>query len=138
MFSKANIISTIVTTIWGFAGGYLLWGLVGDPFMEDHFGSATGIMREVPDMVHLILGCLVQGFAFSTIYRKWGGGTYSASNGLNFGLWVAILIGLGGGLIDFATSNMLDITGTFANALIYLVFFLIMGALVGLIYNKSS
>jgi hypothetical protein len=26
MFSKANVTSTILTTIWGFFGGYLLWG----------------------------------------------------------------------------------------------------------------
>jgi len=138
MFSKANIISTIVATIWGVGGGFLLWGLVGDPFMKDHLGSATGIMKETPDMFHLVLGCLIQGFAFSTIYGKWAGGTYTASNGLNFGLWVAVLIGLGGGVIDFATSNMLDITGTMANALIYLIFFLIMGVLSGFIYSKSS
>jgi hypothetical protein len=138
MFSKANIISTIVTTIWGFAGGYLLWGLVGDPYLQDHLGSATGVMKEMPDMLHLVLGTLIQGFAFSTIYSKWANGTFSASNGLNFGLWIAILIGIGGGLINFATSNMLDLTGTLANAVIYIIFFVVMGALAGLVYNKAS
>ena len=86
MFSKANIISTIVTTIWGFAGGYLLWGLVGDPYLQGDLGSANGLMKEMPDMLHLVLGCLVQGFAFSTLYGKWANGTFNASNGLNFGL----------------------------------------------------
>lgn len=138
MFSKANIISTIVTTIWGFAGGYLLWGLVGDPYLQDHLGSATGVMKEMPDMLHLVLGCLIQGFAFSTIYGKWANGTFNASNGLNFGLWIAILIGVGEGLINFATSNMLDLTGTLANAVIYIIFYVVMGALAGLVYNKAG
>ena len=138
MFSKANIISSIVTTIWGFAGGYLLWGLIGDPLLADHMGSATGLMKDPPDMVHLGIGTLIQGFAFSALYGKWANGTFSAANGLNFGLWFAILVGLGAGLINFATSNMLDITGTFMNALIYAVFFIVMGALAGLVYKKAS
>ena len=29
-------------------------------------------------------------------------------------------------------------TGTMANAVIYIVFFLVMGALAGLVYNKAS
>ncbi len=138
MFSKANIISTLITTIWGFAGGYLLWGVIGDPYLADHLGSASGVMKEMPDMVYLVLGCLFQGFAFSTIYGKWGNGAYGASNGISFGLWVGILVGLGGGIIGYATGNILDMTGTLTNAGIYIVFYLVMGALAGLIYSKAS
>ena len=138
MFSKANIISTIVTAIWGMAGGFFLWGILGDLLMNDYLGSATGLMKDPPDMVHLALGTLIQGFAFSAIYGKWANGTFSAANGFSFGLWTAILIGLGAGLINFATSNMLDITGTFINTGIYIVFFAIMGVLAGIVYKKTS
>jgi len=48
------------------------------------------------------------------------------------------LAGIGGGLINYATSNILDITGTSINAVIYIVFFAIMGAFVGLVYEKVS
>jgi hypothetical protein len=138
MFSKSNIISTIVAAIWGFAGGYLLWGIIGEPIMADYMGSATGVMKEMPDMFHLALGCLVQGFVFSLIYSKWANGNYSAGNGINFGIWLGVLVGIGGGLIDFATGNILDLTGTIINAVIYIVFFAVMGALVGLVYRKTS
>jgi hypothetical protein len=50
-------------------------------------------------------------------------------------VWVGILVGLGNSIIDYATSNMLDMTGAL-NALINIVFFAVMGFLVGLIYNK--
>lgn len=138
MFSKANIISTIVATIWGFAGGYLLWGILADPILQDHIGSATGIMKDPPDFIHLLIGCLIQAFAFSTIYSKWANGNFSAGNGLNLGVWVGVLMGLGSGLINFATSNMLDLTGTLLNGVIYIVFFAVMGLLVGSVYNKTS
>ena len=138
MFSKANIISTIVATVWGVAGGYLLWGVVGDPLLMDHLGSASGVMKEMPDMLHLTLGCLIQGLIFSAIYGKWANGTYGASNGLTYGALVGILVGFGGGLINFATGNMLDLTGTLLNGVIYIVFFAVMGALAGLVYQKFA
>ncbi len=138
MFTKSSTISTIVATIWGFAGGYLLWGILADPLLQDHLGSAAGVMKDPPDFIHLLIGCLIQAFAFTTIYSKWANGKFSAMNGLNLGIWVGVLMGLGSGLINFATSNMLDLPGTLINAVIYIVFFGVMGLLVGLIYNKTT
>jgi hypothetical protein len=34
MFSKSNLISTLVTAIWGFFGGWLLWGIIGGPHVK--------------------------------------------------------------------------------------------------------
>jgi len=136
MFSKANVTSTILTAIWGFCGGYLLWGYLSVDFFNDHLGSATGVMKEVPDMIYLILGCLINGFAFSTIYGKWANGKFSAGSGISFGIWIAILMGLGEGLIDYSTSNILDLTGMMANVIIWIVFLGIMGLIAGLAYNK--
>jgi len=138
MFSKSNLISTIVTAIWSFMGGYLLWGIIGDPFLQDHLGSATGLMKDTVDFMHLAIGCLIQGFIFSYIYSKWGNSSYSFGNGLNFGIWIGLFAGFGNGIIDYATSNMLDLTGTIVNGLIYVIFFAIMGALAGLIYKSTS
>jgi len=137
MFSKANLISTLVATVWGVGGGFLLWGIVGDPLMADHM-LMDGLMKDPPDMMYLVLGCLVQGFAFSTIYGKTGEGNYGAASGVKYGAFVALLIGLGGGLINYATGNLMDLTGVFMNFVIYLVFFVVMGLLTGLIYNKMS
>ena len=138
MFSKANVTSTILTTIWGFFGGYLLWGYLSVDFFNDHLGSATGVMKEVPDMVYLVLGCLINGFAFSTIYGKWANGKFSIGSGISFGFWIAILMGIGEGLIDYSTSNILDLTGMLANALIWIVFLGLMGLIAGMAYNKFN
>ncbi len=138
MFSKSNLISTIVTAIWSCMGGFLLWGVLIDPFLQGHLGSATGLMKEPIDVMYLVIGCVIQGFAFSTIYSKWGSNEYSAGNGLTFGIWVGILAGFGNGLIDYATSNMLDLTGALTNGLIYVVFFAIMGAIAGIVFKMTS
>lgn len=136
MFSKANLISTIVATVWGMAGGFLLWGIIADPIMKDDM--MPGLMREMPDMFHLAIGTLIQAFGFSSIYRKFGEGNYGIKSGLSMGLLTAIMIGAGEKLVDFATSNMLNFHGTIINFFVYLVFFGIMGLLVGLIYQRFS
>ncbi len=138
MFSKSNLISTLATAIWSCMGGFLLWGIIVDPFLQSHLGSATGLMKEPIDVLFLIIGCVIQGFAFSFIYSKWSQNNYSAGNGLSFGIWIGILAGFGNGMIDYATSNMLDLTGSLANALVYIVFFAIMGAIAGTVFKMTS
>jgi len=138
MFSKANLTSTIATALWGYFGGWLLWGILSVDFFKDHLGSATGVMKEVPDMMYLVAGCLIFAFAFSTLYGKWSSGDYNAGSGVTFGVWLAVLLGLGEGLIDYSTSNVLDLTGTLGGVGIYLVFLAVMGLLAGVVYKKMS
>ncbi len=138
MFSKTNLISTLVTTAWSVLGGFLLWGLIADPFFQDHLGTATGTMKEAPDFVPIIIGSLFGGFAFSTLYSKWARGAHSLGQGAQFGVWIGILVGLGDRVIEYGVANLLDKTGTIVNALIYIIFFLIMGVLASLVYGKMS
>lgn len=137
MFSKANLTSTIVNTIWGAGGGFLLWGMLADPYLSDHVVT-SGLMKDPPDMVYLVVGCFIQAFGFSAIYGKYGSGNYGASSGISMGVLAAIMVGLGEGLIDHATANILNLQGTMVNFVVYLVFFGIMGLLAGVIYKKMS
>ena len=136
MFSKANLVSTVVTAIWGLGGGFLLWGIIAAPLMADNM--MAGILRTAPDMFHLALGCFIQAFGFSTIYSKYGARIYGAKSDLSMGIMVGIMLGAGEKLIDFATSNMVDFEGTLINFVIYLIFFGISGLLAGLIYKKLA
>lgn len=136
MFSKINLVSTLVTTIWGFMGGYLLWGILADSFLNSHLGTATGVGKEVPEWGFLALGCLIQAFVFSSIFKQLGGDHYNTEGGLKYGILVGVLVGYGNEIINYATTNVLDMTGALANGAIYVVFYAIMGVLAGLIYNK--
>jgi len=138
MFSKTNLISTLVTALWGYFGGFLFWGYLSVDFFNDHLGSSTGVMKDPPDMLYLIIGCIINAFIFSTLYSKWANNNYSSGSGLSFGILLAILMGLGEGLINYSTSNVLDLTGTFANFGIYLVFLGVMGILAGTVYKKVN
>jgi thiamine transporter ThiT len=136
MFTKTNLISTIVAAIWSFMGGFLFWGILAEDFMNNHLGTATGMGKEMPDFGLLAFGCLVQAFAFSSIFRNWGSDSYTPMDGLKYGIWAGILVGFGHGLINHATTNFLDMTGSVVNGFIYVVFYAVMGLLVGWIYKK--
>lgn len=136
MFSKKNLLSTIVAAIWGLMGGYLLWGILADSFLNSHLGAAAGVGKEMPEWGLLALGCLIQAFVFSSIFKNWGVDNHTSSNGLKFGVLIGALVGFGNELINHATTNVFDITGALVNGLIYILFFAIMGFLVGLVYNK--
>lgn len=135
MLSKTNLIATLVTGIWSFFGGYLLWGFLVDPFLKEHSAS-TDLVKETPDFLFLVIGCLLSAFAFCTIYSKWARGYHKTSSGLNFGLWIGIFTGFGSGIISYATANMLDLTGTMINGVTYIVFFVVMGMLASFVYDK--
>lgn len=137
MFSKSNLLSTLVAAVWSLLGGWLLWGIVADPILAEHL-TTEGIMKETPDFMYLTIGCIIQGFILSTIYGRWGNGIYGASTGLKFGFWIGLLGGFGEGFINFATSNMLDLQGTLINAVVYIVFYAIMGLLIGFVYQKTQ
>ena len=137
MFSKSNLISTVVTAIWAYLGGWILWGMLMDATLKEHLVT-QGLIRDMPDMAHLIVGCIIVAFSFSTLYSKWGSGNYGIGSGLVFGVWIAILIGFGLGLVNMATMNYLDITGTLLDGGIYIVFMGIMGLLAGLVYQKTT
>ena len=138
MFSKTNLMAYFVTALWAYFGGFLIWGIIGDPLLENHLGSATGLMKDVPDHLHLVLGCVILAIIFCIIYHKWARGHHNASHGAQFGLLLGLLAGFGSGLIDYSTSNMLVFSGFFINAIMYLVYYIIMGIIASLIYKKFT
>ena len=135
MFSKTNLISTLATAVWGYLGGWILWGMIADPLLAN-YNMAGNLMKEMPDMFHLILGCILVGFFFSYIYRRFARESYGPGSGIHYGILVGLLIGLGEGLINMSVMNMLDFTGTMINAMTYVVFYAIMGAIAGIVYQK--
>ncbi len=136
MFTKTNLISTIIAGIWSFMGGYLLWGILADDFMNNHLGSAVGMGKEVPEFGILALGCFIQAFILSTIYGKWIATSNTSNSALQYGVLIGIFVGFGNGLINYATSNFLDMTGALVNGLIYILFYTVMAFIISFIYKK--
>lgn len=138
MFTKANLISTLVTTLWSYFGGYFLWGIVVAPLMEGHIGRAIGVWKETPNHLYLILGCVIFAFAFSTIYSRLYGVGHRLSRGVVFGAWIGVLLGFGGGMINLGVTNFTDFKGIIINGIFALAFYIVMGVLANSVYSKFS
>jgi hypothetical protein len=138
MFSKSNLLATLVTGIYFFIVGYLIWGVLTVDFFAEHAGSATGVMKEEVDMVFVAIGCLIQALFLSTLYGKWSHGVHSVKQGLDFGACIGGFIGIGMGLLWYGTSNLSDLTGVFAEAVLDIIFMAVGGVIIAIMYKSTS
>jgi hypothetical protein len=129
MFSKTNLISTVVGAIWAYFGGWLLWGILGASL----FSSPNS---DPANQMHLIIACVISAFAVSTIYSKLAGGDHSLSHGATYGLWVGIFIGFGERWFDFAFDTTPVLQDAIIDGVLNIVFYVILGALVSAVYGK--
>ncbi|WP_190809971.1 hypothetical protein [Flagellimonas sp. S3867] len=136
MFSKSNLLATLAGGATMFLLGYLIWGVATVDFFAEH--SLVNAMKEVPNMGLIVVGNLVQAFALSTLYSKWARGHHSMGQGFQFGAWVGVFVGVGMGLIWYATSNWMDFTGHTVEAIIDIIYYGIAGAVIALVYQKTA
>lgn len=136
MFSKQNLLATLAGFVVMFLLGYAIWGAALAPFFESH--SLNNIMKDPPDLGMVALANLIATFALSSIYGKWARGVHSAKEGIQYGIWVGIFTGFGIGLLWYATAELSDLTGTLVEAIVEIVFYAIIGAVIALVYKATA
>ena len=136
MFTKQNLLATLAGFAVMFLLGYAIWGFALADFFEGH--SLNNFMKDPPDMLFIALGNLIGAFALSSIYGKWASGVHSAKEGFQFGAWIGIFVGIGMGLLQYGVMNMMDITGYIAEAVIDILFYGIIGAVIAIVYKATS
>ena len=128
--------ATLAGTVTMFVVGYLLWGIALVDVMEGH--TITNVMKDPPDFVMLLLSHIIASFALSNIYGKWSDGNYGAGDGFNFGIWVGIFTGISYSLLGYATANLMDLTGHLIDGVVTLIFFTIVGIVIGIAYKAAA
>jgi uncharacterized membrane protein (DUF485 family) len=136
MFTKQNLLATLAGTLTMFILGYLIWGIALMDYYAAH--TITDVMRQEPDFGILIVSHIIGAFALSTIYSKWAGGNYGAGSGFSFGIWIGVFAGISYSLLWYATSTMMDLTGHLTDAVVNLVFFALIGTVIGFTYKATS
>ena len=136
MFSKSNLLATLVAAVTMFLLGYLIWGVATVDLFEGH--SLNNVMKDPPDFLFIILANLIGAFALSTIYGKWARGHHSPKEGAEFGLWIGIFVGLSVFLLMYGTSELMDLTGHLIEAVLDIIYYVIIGAVIALIYKSTS
>lgn len=136
MFSKSNILATLAGTVTLFLLGFLIWGVAMDDLFDQYvIGNSV---KEHPDFIFILLGNLFSAFAMSTLYGKWARGSHGAKQGAEFGVWVGVFVGFGLWFVQYATTNIMSLTGYLIDAALEIVYYAIAGVVIALVYKATS
>ena len=135
MFTKQNLLATLAGAVVCNLLGWGIWGLAMVDFFEGH--TINQLMKDPVDMLWLVIANIVQVFAIATIFGKWANGSYGASEGFKFGIWVGIFM-LGTSLLWYATSEFMDLTGHLVDGVASIVFWGVIGAIIGIVYKATE
>ncbi len=101
MKNQKIAIATVVTAALIFLLDFLFYSVI-----MDNPGGGECCMKEMPDMVWMILGDLLVALAFVVIYDKTAGGGSKMNRGINHGIWIAVFASLGMGLVWYSVMEM--------------------------------
>ncbi len=135
MDTRKFLLGSLVGGIVLFVLGYLFYVVLFSSFFSSH-GTGTA-MKDPPDMLFIILGNLANGALISYIFTKWAG-IKTAATGLEAGAVIGLLVGLSWDLVMYGVSNMMDITGTMVDVLVYTAMCGIAGAAIGWFLGRGN
>ena len=136
MFTKQNLLATLAGFGTMFLLGWGIWGFATVDFFEGH--TLNNFAKNPPDALFIALANIIAAFALSSIYGKWARGVHSAKEGLQFGALIGIFTGLGMGLLTYATMAWMDLTAHIAEAVIEVIYYGIVGAVIAIAYKASA
>jgi hypothetical protein len=132
MKNQKIAIATIVATILIFVLDFLFYAV-----LMDNPGGGECCMKEMPDMVWMILGDLVFGLAFVMIYDKTSGKT-GVSSGVTYGIWIAVLTSIAMNMVWYSLMENMEMSMMIKDMLYGVVKFGIIGAAVGFLLGGSG
>jgi hypothetical protein len=135
MDAKRFTTATVAGAVTLFVAGYLLYGLALADFYAANVGSATGVEKDPPIWLYLVLGQLVFA-AFVTLVLGWKG-VSSAVAGMKAGAAVGFLVTLGFDLSMYSMANLANMTATLVDPLVALVHVAIGGAVIGWVLGRG-
>ena len=131
-FIKATVAGAVVL----FVVGFLLFGLALAGFYENNVGSASGVVKDPPEWLWLVLSTLVTA-ALLTLVLGWKGATDAATGAKTaaiFGLLFAMSIDFG----LYSMTNIPNLTVTLVDPILVAVYMATGGAIVGMMLGKGA
>jgi len=137
MNTNKFLMGTVAGGITFFLVGFIIYGLVLMSFFEAHAGSATGVAKV--DMVWwaLILGNMASAALLSYIFLKWAN-ISSFGSGASAAAVIGFFMSLSYGMVNFATTNVTDMTGAFVDVMVSVVYFAIGGGVIGAVLGVGK
>jgi hypothetical protein len=131
------IVAGLIGGVTSFFTGFLIYGIILDSTMTDLAGSATGVNKETPDMLLLILGSIFWGMTYAYIFDTWAGiKTFSA--GAMGGAIVGGLYAAGADFTMLGTTNITTLPGALLDIVAATIMHAIIGGVVGWWLGRGS
>ncbi len=134
--SSKSVLAALAGALTLFLLGYVLYGLLLMDFYTANTGAATGVMKDPPDWLWLLLGQLAGG-ALLVLVLGWAGST-SLASGLKAGALFGLLMAL---FIDFTmygTTHINNLTVTILDPIVAAIHMGVAGAVVGAMLGRGQ
>lgn len=135
MFTKSNLLGTLVGAISSIVFGTIFFGPLLDFFWNKHTKEIEGLYREEPKFFWFTLSMILMGFIVSTIYGKFRKKEHSFMGGFEIGAWSVAYFYFGLAVMFYANRVNMDLLGLLVQAILGLIMYGITGGLIALVYK---
>ena len=130
------LVAAVAGAVVLFIGGFLVYGILLAGLLESNMGSATGVMKETPNFLWLVVGQLASGGVLATVLG-WKGASDAAS-GARSGAGIGLLLSIAFGFVMLGTMNITNLTWTLVDIVVSAVLWGAAGAVVGIMLGRSD
>jgi hypothetical protein len=135
---KQFSIGTLVGGVILFLLGYLVYGVLLASFYEANVGSASGVSKGDDMSLPLIfIGNLALGALLSYVYLQWANISTFAS-GFRAAFILGLLMTMSWNLINFGSTNIMNLTGALVDIIVYAVMIGITGGVIGVVLGRTK
>jgi uncharacterized membrane protein len=129
--------ATLAGALTAFILGYALYGVLLVGFFAANAGTATGVMKEAPDLIPIALGQIPGALLLALIIQRWGG-SKSMAGGAKVGAIFGLLITLSFDLTGYGSMNLSNLTATLVDPLVGTVLMAVVGAVIGMVLGRGE
>ena len=139
MNTNKVLLATLGGGVVFFLLGFLFYVVLFGSFMEANQGSATGVMKENPMFIGIIVANLVTAFLLAYIYNRWAG-ISTFMTGATAGAIIVGLMTISFDLMMYSTTNISNLNAMILDIVIMVLIGAITGGVVGWIlgYERKS
>ena len=134
-----TVLATAAGALTSFVVGFLISGLALASFFAANTGSATGAIKDPPNLVAIALGQIPSALLLTLAIGKWGNST-STVGGAKVGALFGLLIAASVDLTIYGTTNVQNLTVTLVDPIFGTLLTAVTGAVVGMVlgWGKSA
>ncbi len=133
--SSKTLTAAVAGFVVLFLLGFVFYGLLLMNFFAANAGTATGVMKDSPDWLWLVIGEFLGALTLATIFA-WAG-VRSAAEGMRKGAVLGLLIGFAVAFSMYATANISTLASSVVDGLVQTVRFACAGAVIGMMLGRG-